>query len=125
MPLTGADMRRLESAGHDMNRVAVLDDEWVPQLRMVDGHCVFLDPLKGCTVHAVRPEGCRLYPLVWDRDVGRVVRDDVICPFRNEFPDDPEGERRVRETMATLSQEANVRRAQNPGVDPTNLAAWR
>lgn len=116
MPLTEADIVRLEALGHRRQDFALLDDERVPQLRMTDGHCIFL--LGGrCSVHADRPVGCRLYPLVWDQFAGRVVRDE-FCPFTLEFPRDPIGARRVEETLATLRREAAGRAAPAPETAP-------
>ena len=113
MPLTEADVGRLEALGHRRERFSVLDDEWVPQLRMVDGHCFFLGPTGRCSVHDARPIGCRLYPMVWDQYTGRVARDD-FCPFVREFPTDPDVDRQVAEVLATLRREAEVRRVAGP-----------
>ncbi len=35
----------------------------IVQMKVVDGHCIFYDPDKGCTVHAGRPWRCRQWPL--------------------------------------------------------------
>lgn len=36
----------------------------VVQMQVKDGHCIFYDPeIKGCSVHAGRPERCREWPL--------------------------------------------------------------
>lgn len=107
MPLLEADIARLETTGHSREEFSLLDDERVPQLRMVDGHCFFLRAGR-CSVHEIRPEGCRLYPLVHDQYTGRVVRDE-FCPFVTEFPQDPEVARRVGEVLATLRSEAAAR----------------
>lgn len=108
MPLLEADIARLEALGHVRDEFTILDDEFVPQLRIVDGHCIFLRQGR-CSVHEVRPEGCRLYPLVHDQYSGGVIRDE-FCPFVKEFPEDPEVAQRVREVLAGLQKEAAVRR---------------
>ncbi len=107
-PLTEADAARLEAHGHDRPDFAVVDDEGVLQLQKKNGRCVFLGEDGFCTVHAYRPEGCRLYPLVWDRDAEGVGLDDW-CPFAEEFPDDPDRRRRVRQVLQTLRTEAAAR----------------
>jgi uncharacterized protein len=107
MPLLEADIARLEALGHRRAEFSLLDDESVPQLRMVDGHCYFLRAGR-CSVHDVRPEGCRLYPLVHDQYTGRVVRDD-FCPYAQEFPHDPDVAKRVDEVLLTLRSEARAR----------------
>lgn len=123
MPLTEADMARLEGRGHDRKAFSVLDDELVAQLRMVDGHCYFLKQGR-CSVHEVRPAGCRLYPLVWNQYSKRVELDD-FCPFVREFPADPSVAEEVRATLATLEREAHGRRRslQTEGEPPKPLGS--
>lgn len=108
MPLTEADIARIEKLGHKRADFSVLDDEMVPQLRNDSGHCVFLVRGK-CSIYEVRPEGCRLYPLVWDRDSGKVVRDD-FCPYSKEFPKTPQQEAAVLRVLGVLERESAVRR---------------
>lgn len=110
MPLTESDISRIEALGHRRDEFSVLDDEFVPQLRNDAGHCVFLGADERCTIYAARPEGCRLYPLVWDRDVRRVVRDD-FCPYRSEFSVSPQQEAAVLRVLNVLEFEARERRA--------------
>lgn len=47
--------------------------------------CWFLGDDGHCTVHEARPEGCRLYPAVWDVDLGRARLDDEECPHTDGF----------------------------------------
>ena len=50
------------------------------QLENVDGFCVFFDPTtKSCKIYAVRPQGCRFYPLIYDSDKKICVLDQE-CP---------------------------------------------
>jgi Fe-S-cluster containining protein len=105
MTLTSADVARLEAAGcRDFFRLTRNGD-----LELVnrDGHCVFLDGGR-CSVYQVRPEGCRLYPLVLDLDSDRVVRDE-FCPHRVEFPVDTSRVVRLRRSVACESAEAEHR----------------
>ena len=46
--------------------------------------CFFLDQNGLCGVYEKKPEGCQFYPLIWDLDNHKAVRDD-ICPHSNEF----------------------------------------
>jgi uncharacterized protein len=108
MPLTESDIERIERLGHRREDFSILDDEKVPQLRNDGNHCVFL--VKGrCSIYEHRPDGCRLYPLVWDRDLERVVRDD-FCPFHKEFPIDKQKEAALLRVLATLRHEAEQRK---------------
>ena len=50
------------------------------QLKNADGYCVFFDPTtKLCKNYAVRPQGCRFYPLIYDSDKKLCVL-DRDCP---------------------------------------------
>lgn len=82
MPLLESDVARLHAAGHSPGRFVERVEDAI-QLRNVDGHCVFL--VEGrCSVYDIRPEGCRLYPLVMiDGEPGL----DDYCPYWGEFGD--------------------------------------
>jgi len=107
MTLTEADVMRLEARGHtafthelDTGDLALVN---------VDGHCVFLCHGR-CSVYPDRPQGCRLYPLVLDLDLDRVVLDS-FCPFSAELRwTDAEAEE-LRRSVACETREAAARRA--------------
>lgn len=92
MLLTEADVARLAGLGHDPAAFAETRDGWrVLRNRPWPGDpageeraCVFLDAEGRCTVHADRPAGCRLYPLVFDLEEGPYL-DDGTCPFTEAF----------------------------------------
>ncbi|MBI2078264.1 MAG: YkgJ family cysteine cluster protein [Euryarchaeota archaeon] len=111
MPLTEADIARIEALGHRRDDFCALDDESVPQLRNDEGHCVFLGPTGACGIYDHRPAGCRLYPLVWDRDSGDVTLDD-FCPFHDEFPVAPDKRAELVRVLRTIEAEARDRKAQ-------------
>ena len=52
-----------EAAERRFWRVTPLASGRLVQMRVVDGHCVFFDEAKGCTVHEGRPRRCRQWPL--------------------------------------------------------------
>ncbi len=86
MPLTSGDIARLEAAGYRREEFMYIDEEGIPRLRNVNGHCVFLDEATGkCRVYRIRPAGCRLYPLVYDPVGGEVVV-DPDCPLAGLIP---------------------------------------
>jgi len=79
MPLTERDVRRLAEAGYDPEEFTVRDGRIV-RLRNVDGYCYFYDRNRGaCRVYELRPEGCRLYPVVFIEGYGVGV--DARCPM--------------------------------------------
>lgn len=103
-------MLRIEALGHKRADFSVLDEDLVPQLVNNGDHCVFLGTNGRCTIYHDRPDGCRLYPLVWDRDQNKVVRDD-FCPWNKEFPKDPQKEAALLRVLRTLESEAANRKA--------------
>jgi Fe-S-cluster containining protein len=79
MPLTKRDIERIKNLGfveeHFVDRRGR-----IPRLKNIDGHCVFLDPTtNSCIIYPDRPEGCRLYPLVYEEKSNRVSV-DFLCP---------------------------------------------
>ena len=111
MTLTQADVVRLEGAGFREFCRQNRDFELVLQNR--DGRCVFLHEGQ-CRAYEVRPEGCRLYPLVLDLSWNRVVCDD-LCPHRHEFPIDGERSARLRRSVDQESNESSQRRRRDDG----------
>ena len=105
MTLTNADVARLEAAGRQ-DFCFVNDDDDL-QLHNFDGHCIFL--LAGrCSVHDVRPEGCRLYPLILDLSVDRVML-DAFCPWAGEFAFTQEDRVLLRKSVVEEENEARKR----------------
>lgn len=105
MTLTEDDVSRLDAAGFE--GFARLNTEGDLELRNHDGRCVLLDGGR-CAAYAVRPEGCRLYPLILDLQADRVVRDD-FCPHRRLFPITTAEAERLRRSVATERIEAERR----------------
>ena len=89
MPLSRVAVARISAAGHRAADFAQGHGNR-RTLRNVEGSCVFLVDGQ-CSVYPIRPEGCRLYPLVLDEARGRPTL-DAYCPHRDEFRVD-EGDR--------------------------------
>jgi Fe-S-cluster containining protein len=105
MTLTEADVARIEAANH--RDFYFVNDDLDLQLANVDGHCVFL--VEGlCTVHDDRPEGCRLYPLIIDLSVDRVVL-DAVCPWADEFAFGQEERVQLRRSVIDEESERRIR----------------
>ncbi len=75
MPLTDEDVRRIESLGYRREEFSIVVNG-IRRLRNVNGKCYFLRDNK-CTIYEHRPEGCRLYPAVFN---GKEVVVDKFCP---------------------------------------------
>jgi Fe-S-cluster containining protein len=102
MPLSQSDIDRINQLGYKTGNFAVKSHGgW--QLKNSSGKCVFLSG-SGCEIYAHRPEGCRLYPLVFDEEAGRCVKDDV-CPYREEFRVTKDDEKRLSLLLRRLKQE--------------------
>lgn len=82
MPLTRFDIDRISEQGYKIKDFVVKRRREC-QLKNVNGRCVFLGD-DGCKIYSFRPEGCRLYPLVYDEDDGKGVMHD-FCPYGHEF----------------------------------------
>jgi Fe-S-cluster containining protein len=105
MTLTEADVARLEAAGYE--DFYFVNDDHDLQLLNVDGHCIFL--VEGrCSVHDDRPEGCRLYPLILDLSVDRVVL-DAVCPWADEFTFTQDDEVQLRRSVVDEGRESRIR----------------
>lgn len=84
------DQRRMvEELGID--REEVRKKYWrvtgnIVQMKVIDGHCIFFDKNKGCTVHQGRPWRCGQWPLhpsiLSDRNNFETIRDS--CPGINK-----------------------------------------
>ena len=109
MMLSEADAKRLAVAGHDRAVFSFVDSEGFLKLRNTEGHCVFLASNGRCSVHAIRPAGCRLYPLVYDEKWGPVM--DVDCPWTREFVQTPDNEEALLRLVGTLVSEQAQRRS--------------
>jgi Fe-S-cluster containining protein len=76
------DIERIKGLGFDYDYFVVNRGSWL-QLRNYDGRCVFNDG-KRCLIYKNRPEGCRLYPIIYDEDKKCAALDED-CPHRDEF----------------------------------------
>ena len=82
MLLQKEDIEHLRRLGFDYNYFVVNRDRWL-QLKNYDGRCVFNDGKK-CSIYEYRPEGCKLYPMIYDEYKNRATLDED-CAHRDEF----------------------------------------
>jgi Fe-S-cluster containining protein len=118
MTLTEADVERLEATGC-RDFFCVNDDDDL-QLVNVDGHCIFLVDGR-CSVHDDRPEGCRLYPLILDLSVDRVVL-DAFCPWAKEFTFTQDDTVQLRRSVTDEERENRIRAAGRSPQDSPDQA---
>jgi len=82
MPLSRIDIKRISRQGYKLKDF-VVKRKRERRLKNSNGRCVFLGD-NGCKIYSFRPEGCRLYPLVYNENNGKVVIHD-LCPYGHEF----------------------------------------
>jgi len=82
MPLSNNDIKRIKSLGFDTDFFVLEKDGWL-QLKNHDGRCVFHDK-KICTIYENKPDGCKIYPVIFDKDLKHAVF-DKDCPHSSKF----------------------------------------
>lgn len=80
--LSNTDIERLEAIGYDKEKFMKYDSHSFAQLQNHQGYCVFYDVIRSvCTVYSHRPQGCRIYPVVYSEEEGVTV--DDLCPEKD------------------------------------------
>ena len=82
MPLSNSHIIRIRNIGFSEN-FFIVKRNGNQQLRNSAGRCVFHNGER-CTIYNDRPEGCRLYPIIFDLYMGESVS-DAHCPHHEEF----------------------------------------
>jgi uncharacterized protein len=106
MPLTEDDLKRIENLGFKRDEFTV-KAEGETCLRNVNRVCFFLEGGR-CRIYEGRPEGCRIYPLVYDVDSQKFVN-DMVCPHSPEFRATREDKDRLKRLIRRLDREAAKR----------------
>ena len=112
MLLSTADIARLERKGYSREFFTRLDSAGYVTLRNYRGNCVFYDVEKRrCKVHANRPLGCRIYPVIYDETKGVIVVDN-ICPAQSTVTEEQKVKRgkKVLKLLDKIDVEAERRR---------------
>jgi uncharacterized protein len=103
MPLTEDDIERIKKLGYKRTDFTV-EAEGETRLRNLAKSCFFLKDHK-CRIYESRPEGCRIYPLVYDVDFHKFVF-DTVCPHSVEFKATREDKDRLKNLIRRLEREA-------------------
>jgi Fe-S-cluster containining protein len=82
MPLSKKDIEQIKRLGFNYAYFVINKDGWL-QLKNYNGRCVFNDGNQ-CSIYENRPEGCKLYPIIYDEDKNCTILDED-CPHRDEF----------------------------------------
>ena len=73
MPLTMEDVKRISRHYYPPSDFIVKAENEI-RLKNVNGLCLFHTG-KECKIYSIRPEGCRLYPLVFQEELKKAVID--------------------------------------------------
>jgi len=102
MPLSRLDMKRISKLDYRLEDFAIKTEEgW--RLKNRFGRCVFLVE-GGCKIYPHRPEGCRLYPLAYEENSGKMVLDN-LCPYRYEFKVEKDDIQKLKSLLEGLGKE--------------------
>jgi Fe-S-cluster containining protein len=82
MPLTGVDIKRIVKQGYRYKDF-VIRRKRDRYLKNQSGKCAFLGD-NGCEIYSIRPNGCRLYPLVYNEKTNQAIIHD-FCPYGYMF----------------------------------------
>jgi len=100
MLLLDEDVRRIVGLGFKEQFFASGSDGYRVLKNSSAGRCVFHDG-KQCTIYENRPEGCKLYPVVFDENLMLPMKDE-LCPYRDEFAVSWKTKVKLRETYQML-----------------------
>lgn len=82
MVLTYRDIENIQKIGYNRQSFVLENKGWL-QLKNHHGRCVFHDGTI-CTIYDNRPQGCTLYPIVYNRDNNSAILDNE-CPQKHCF----------------------------------------
>jgi uncharacterized protein len=105
MPLLDDDVQRIVALGFEESYFTTNSDGFEVLKNSDQGRCVFHDG-KQCTIYANRPAGCKLYPIIFNENLNRPVK-DRLCPFRAEFDLSLESKQELTNVYHRLMREKN------------------
>jgi Fe-S-cluster containining protein len=82
MILSYRDIENIQKMGYDREFFISESKGWL-QLKNNNGRCVFHNG-KRCTIYYHKPEGCTLYPVVYNKDNNCAILDNE-CPQKHCF----------------------------------------
>jgi Fe-S-cluster containining protein len=106
MLLSSSDIRQIRSLGFSEN-FFIVKRNGKRQLKNSAGRCIFHNGRR-CTIYDDRPEGCRLYPIIFREDTGEAVLDSY-CPHHAKFQVTPSISSEVIKLVRRLDVETKRR----------------
>ena len=112
MVLTYRDIENIQKMGYNRQFFVSEHKGWL-QLKNHQGYCVFHNG-KQCTIYLQKPEGCTLYPVVYDKDNDSAILDDE-CPQQHRFLLSKVKSKQLHNLISILEQERTERRQSTDG----------
>lgn len=109
MILSYRDIENIQKQGYDSKFFVTEHDGWL-QLKNDTGRCVFHNGTR-CTIYHQRPEGCTLYPVVYDKDNQKAILDSE-CPHKQCFPLSKTKSQQLDNLVCQLEKERSDRTSQ-------------
>ena len=107
MLLSHHDVKTIEGLGYPKDFFLIQKNGWL-QLKNNQGRCVFHTTEK-CRIYDHRPEGCTLYPIVYQQDTHQVILDND-CPQRHMFELIETAKQQLVTLLKRLQQERTQRK---------------
>jgi len=107
MPLSSQDITRIKKLGFKTNFFVIKRCGWL-QLKNYEGKCVFHNGIN-CSIYDNRPEGCKLYPIIYNKDK-RCAIIDKDCSYADKFKI---SKRTTRQLYALVSKLESERAKRN------------
>lgn len=106
MILTSHDIEIIEKLGYESPFFVSEQNGWL-QLKNEKGRCVFHNGTQ-CIIYNFRPEGCVLYPVVYNKDNDCVILDNE-CPQKHCFSVSKTKEQQIKILVFLLEKERRER----------------
>jgi Fe-S-cluster containining protein len=116
MLLSQKDIERIMKLGYDKKFFMLHKNRWL-QLKNNKGRCVFHTG-EHCRIYNDRPEGCTIYPLVYDKNHREVILDSE-CPCRNTFSLSKPAIQQLLKLILILKQERKQRKKKTSSSLPS------
>ena len=82
MLLSLEDIERIKQQGYNIDYFVEEKKGWL-KLKNKGGKCIFHNG-EICLIYDNRPQGCKIYPLIYDKEYKSAILDDE-CPYRYNF----------------------------------------
>jgi Fe-S-cluster containining protein len=106
MVLSYNDIENIQKMGYDHQFFVSESKGWL-QLKNNTGRCVFHNGTR-CTIYDNRPEGCNLYPVVYNTDTNSAILDNE-CPQKQYFSLSKAKSRKLDLLISILEKERTER----------------